>query len=198
VQTIKDLASENDLASEAASVSALEALQEALHRSDHPLSQDERVRMIASAAGDVANHTASADHLIELSNRYNAIRNTILAKWPELPFATRMMLREMVISHDRTQKLWEAMTEDDRTLFLLNMGEVRERFVFSLRQNILMSKEIRSLVQADAEVSQGTTSFDVWAAVKRADPKMEDALFKPLDPSKYVKRDMRKTPRRSA
>jgi hypothetical protein len=184
----------------AADLNALESLQEALYRSDQPLSEEHRLRIIKATAEDIAKHTASAEYLITQSNRYWTIRNTMLAKWGELPFATRMMLREMLIATDRTNHLYNQITDQDREDLLRNFPDnsSRENFVFAMRERWIMSNDIRGLVKGDNEVANATTSFEVWNEVKQADPRMEDELFKPLDPSKYVKRDMERTPRRSA
>jgi hypothetical protein len=179
---------------------ALEQLAQSLHRTDRPPTEEERRLIIAATAEDITKHgLPPAIELIERANAYAYVRETLIAKWAELSFATRMMFREMAMSYERNERLWLSMTFEERQALVDAFErEARVRFIFDRRQTMLMARDMRQLVDSDHEVSKAQTSFEVWDEVKRVDPGMEDALFRPLDPSKYVKRDMRRTPRRSA
>ena len=73
---------------------ALQALQDALYRSDEPITPEKRQRLISEAAATMAAQMRDALDVIRQANHYQLIRNTLLAQWSSAPFEARMGLRE--------------------------------------------------------------------------------------------------------
>jgi hypothetical protein len=187
----------NTLISAPSNEHILARLQEVLYK--EPASAEKQQEYIAAAASDLTAHLPSLEYLTRLRNDYNKVREAIRLLWGELDFARRMGFREMIMHIDRTNRLYALLTDEDREALLRAMdSSAQERFALQQHVYSLMVKDILPLIKADAEVSSSITAEEVWNTVKRLDPKMEDALLKPLDSTKYVKRDLGKTPRRSA
>jgi hypothetical protein len=180
----------------------LETLQAALYRTDEPLTPEKKREYISLAAADLVAMLPSREYLIELEKAYNRVRASVVLLWGDLDFGIRMAFREMVIHIRRNLGLYELLSDDDRQALLKAMlaldSSSVERYEISRQVHFLIADDMSPLIQADAEVSSSITAEEVWNKVKHLDPKMEEALRKPLDPSKYVTRDLRKTPRRSA
>jgi len=180
----------------------LEKLQVALYRPDEPLTPAKKREYIALAAADLVVMLPSRDYLIELEEAYNRVRDSVALLWGDLSFSVRMGFREMIMHVRRNLGLYELLPQEDRQALLEAMMAIDpsspERYEMSRRVHFRIAEDLSPLIEADAEVSSSITAEDVWNTVKHLDPKMEEVLQKPLDPSKYVKRDLRKTPRRSA
>lgn len=188
-----------NLVTPSADSEALAKLESLYSRSGPPPSAEERERAFKQAAQDLARLETDPLELIRKHNDYYYIRATLLDKWSEISFQTRMMLRDMMVEIERSETLFKRMPKSDQDELLAALDErTRVLFVFSRRLNLEMARDIRSRVQNDSEVSSQPSSQAVWETVKRLDAGMEEARQKPLDPSKYVKRDMERTPRRSA
>ncbi|MGA8575012.1 MAG: hypothetical protein WB609_04895 [Candidatus Cybelea sp.] len=105
----------------------------------------------------------------------------------------------MVIYVERYQKLFSSLERGDQEAFIEALEPpVREAFIIQQEHNRRMVADINPLLLKDPEVSSALTSEEAWAIAKHADPKIEEAFSKPLDESQYVKRDFKRTPRRSA
>lgn len=188
-----------DLITPSADSAALAKLERLYSQSGPPPSAEERERAFKQAAQDLAGLETDPLELIRKHNDYCHIRPTLLDKWREISFQTRMMLRDMMVEIERSEAIFKRMPRPDQEELLAALDErTRTLFVFSRRLNLEMASDIRSKVQNDSEISSQPSSQAVWETVKRLDPGMEEARQKPLDPSKYVKRDTERTPRRSA
>jgi hypothetical protein len=177
----------------------LARLQESLERSSPPLTEEQKRESIAQAASETAAHLRDPLYYIMQANNYDRIRQTLLATWSELPFEVRMGLREMAMHIVRYEHLFRSLSEEDQLAFIEAMEpKPQALFLFSRQHNVGLANDIGPFLERDSEVKNAPTAEAVWNTIKRLDPGMEDALRAPLDPTQFVKRDLRKTPRRSA
>src|SRR5208283_2487850 len=72
-------------------VGVLLQLEEALYRSDEPLSDEKRKLLVENTAVTIAAQTRSAIELIAQALDYETVRRTLLAQWSEVPFPHRML-----------------------------------------------------------------------------------------------------------
>jgi hypothetical protein len=159
----------------------------------------QRQKFIDAAARETIPYLPPLEALLEQRDRWNEYRERIIASWPEAEFRNRMLLREMVIHIERYQSLFSSLEKSDQDAFIAALEPSgRERFIIQQEHNRRMVADIKPLVLGDPEVSSSITSEEVWNIIKQADPKAEEAFSKPLDESKYVERDFKRTPRRSA
>jgi hypothetical protein len=176
----------------------LEQLQAALYRSGDPPSAEQKAAAITEAAAIIVSHTPPAIELIMQVNDYDmAVREPLLKRWKEVPFESRMTFRELFLSVVRFETLFRALAEVDGDALLdaMSPGD-RARFMFSRNQNLRMVHDLRPLLEGDEEIAKYPTVDRLWNTIKQLSPKMEDALHRPLDRSKYLERDLGKTPRR--
>ncbi len=187
-----------DFSSRASDIEILAQLEQALYRGDETLTPAIKQRILAAAAAQTVAGMREPIYYINQANDFVSMQQW-LPSWSELPFETRMGLREMVIHIARYEKQFQSLDGEDQQAFLEAMDpEPRALFLFSRRINAAFANAIGRQLDNDDEIKGIPTAEWVWNTVKRLDPGMEEALRKPLDPSQFVKRDLRKTPRRSA
>jgi hypothetical protein len=176
----------------------LASLEQALYKSDEPLSDADRRRLIEAAAAEMSAYVHEPLDLITQANYYERIRTTLLEHWNEIPFESRMSLREMAIAIYRYESHFNALAEGDQAALVAALTpEARELFIFSRVHNTRMLNDIRPRLRNDAEVAKAPTVDDVWGLITQLDPKMEAALLRPVGPpSNFVERDLEKTARR--
>jgi hypothetical protein len=187
-----------DFSSRASDLEVLAQLEQALYRGDETLTPAIKQRILAAAAAQTAAGMREPIYYINQANAFVAMQQW-LPKWSELPFETRMGLREMVMHIARYEKQFHSLDDEDQQAFLDAMEpEPRVLFLFSRRINADFANAIGRQLENDDEIKGVPTAEWVWNTVKRLDPGMEVALRQPLDPTQFVKRDLRKTPRRTA
>jgi hypothetical protein len=175
----------------------LQILQDALYRSDDSPTRERRRRLLNDAATAIARQQRDPVDAIRRANHYQLVRSTLLAAWSNVPFEVRMHLREMMLTILRYETQFGQLADDDQRELIEALPEpTREVFMFARVQNWLMANDIWVKVAEDGELRGAPTAGHVWDVIKRLDPKMEEALQRSLDPSKFVARDLEKTPRR--
>lgn len=176
--------------------SVLERLSEALTKGG-PIAPSDRLRMIRQAAMDMAASLRSAQELIAFYNDYETISAQLIQHWDDAPYEARMGLREIALSTSRLFQHLDALSSEDRKDLVSAMPEdKRELFAFTNSIYFRMVRDITNAIRGDREVLSSPTADQVWDLIKRLSPAMEDALHRPLDRSKYVERNLEKTPRR--
>ena len=181
-----------------ADVDILARLEQSLYRTDELLTPEKKRRILTQAVAEMVANLREPLYYIEQANDFEYLRQ-LISTWPGLPFESRMMMREAYIHIARYEERFRSLTNEDRDEFLAAMEPgPRALFIFSRSLNLRLATAIRPHLEADKELDKAPSAEAVWNTVKRLDPGMEEALRKPLDPSQFVKRDLRKTPRRSA
>lgn len=196
---INGLAPDQTIADAYAEARTLAGLEAVFYKPDAKPMPGEAERAIAKAANDIAYNLRDSIYYIDLFNNYYRIRNTMLAKWSELPLETRMALREMMVATEKSRRLFAALRLQEQTALLEAIATISttalQLFTFSTRINAMMADDIKTKVESDSQLRAAPTSDAVWDTITQLFPNAEEALARPLDRTKYVDRDLRKTPR---